>query len=83
MSKSERLTLCTCLVPRRLLIERTLYRQFGDEAAVGSCMCGNVIADIKSLFRKRTKLRDSDCDVSCISKNIQDGGQLNISNQYI
>ena len=46
-------------------------------------MCGNVIADIKSLFRKRTKLRDSDCDVSCISKNIQDGGQLNISNQYI
>ena len=27
------------------------------------------------------KLRDPSCDVSCISTNIQDGGQLNISNQ--
>ena len=27
------------------------------------------------------KLRDPSCDVSCISTNIQDGGQHNISNQ--
>ena len=31
----------------------------------------------------RKKLRDSSCDVSCISTNIQDGGQLKISSQNI
>ena len=31
----------------------------------------------QSLFRKEIKLRDSTCDVSCISTNIQDGGQPN------
>ena len=28
-----------------------------------------------SLFHKKTKTRDPSCDVSCISTNIQDGGQ--------
>ena len=35
----------------------------------------------QSLFRKKIKLRDPSCDVSCISTNIQDGGKLNTSNQ--
>ena len=30
----------------------------------------------ESLFRKKIKLRDRNCDVLCISINIQDGGQL-------
>ena len=29
------------------------------------------------------KLRDPSCDVSCISKNIQDGGQLKISSPNV
>ena len=29
------------------------------------------------------KLRDPSCDVSCISTDIQDGGQLKISSQNI
>ena len=35
------------------------------------------------LCRKKKKLRDPSCDVSCISTNIQDGGQLKISSQNI
>ena len=35
----------------------------------------------ESLFRKKITLRNPICDVSCISTIIQDGGQLNISNQ--
>ena len=33
------------------------------------------------LFRKKLKLRDPTCDISCIHTNVQDGGQVNISNQ--
>ena len=36
-----------------------------------------------SLFRKKIKLRDLSCDVLCMSTNIQDGGQLHISDQNI
>ena len=35
------------------------------------------------VLRKKIKLRDPTCDVSCISTNTQDGRQLNISNQNI
>ena len=38
----------------------------------------------QSLFRKKIKLRDPNCDgVQCISTNTQDKGQLNISNQNV
>ena len=40
-----------------------------------------VMGAYSSLFRKKIKLRDPTCDVSCISTNIQHGGQLNIFNQ--
>ena len=33
--------------------------------------------------RKKKKSRDPSCDVSCISTNIQDGGQLKFSNENI
>ena len=35
----------------------------------------------QSLFRKKKKLRDPTCDVSCTSTNTQDGGQFTISNE--
>ena len=43
----------------------------------GTCDYGRILM----LFREKIKLRDPTCDVSCISTIIQDGGQLNISNQ--
>ena len=47
-----------------------------------------VIGEDKSLCRKKKncvtpKLREKFCDESCISTNIQDGGQLRISSKNI
>ena len=43
------------------------------------CGCGRVLI----IVSKEYELRDPSCDVPSISTNIQDGGQLNISNQNI
>ena len=42
-----------------------------------------LIGAYNSLFDNKIKLRDPSCDVSCKSRsrNVQDGGQLNISSQ--
>ena len=45
--------------------------------------CLALIGACNSLFHKKIKLRDPSCDVSCKSRNVQDGGQLNISSQNV
>ena len=42
-----------------------------------------VMRAYQPLCRKKKKSLDPSCDVSCISTNIQDGGQLKISSQNI
>ena len=42
-----------------------------------------LIGAYHSLFHKKIKLRDPSCDVSCKSRNVQDGGQLNVSSQNV